>query len=473
MAGNFGLILAQDMLSFYFFFALMSFSSYVLVIHERSETVRYAGKVYLVLVVLGEVLIFSGMVGVAGLAGGYVFSAMDHAWTGHPLAPWLIGALLLGFGIKAGALPLHVWLPLAHPAAPAPASAVLSGAMIKAGLLGWLRFLPLGSVTLPGWGEVLVGAGLAASLFGILFGCFQRQPKVILAYSSISKMGLMTMAVGAYMMQPAAGAAVLTGLLLFATHHALCKGALFLSVGIRPEHAGTKARRILVWLGLLIPPLSLSGWALTGGAVAKTALKASLQTYTGFFSGAFLAVCLSAGTMGTALLMMRYLWVHLAGSKTSPTPLGRPAYFAWAFLAGAVALSPLLFLWQGHAVLVAKAWGVRAAWNSTWPILLATGMAGLALFRVRRTLPTLPAGDLLGAYTWIMYWTTTQLVRVWTESRRAIPRAFIRETGRKLETVVRALDLRRGEIFLAKPEVFGVLFLGVLVLFFLILLDGA
>ncbi len=198
MAGNFGLILAQDLVTFYVYFSLMSFSSYGLVIHNgESESLR-AGRIYLGLVVLGELMLFAAMVMMATNASSILLREV----TAKPMSDITMALLLLGFGIKAGALPLHVWLPLAHPAAPVPASAVLSGAMIKAGLLGWIRFLPLGQVAFPEWGALVISAGLAAAFFGALVGVTQSNPKTVLAYSSISQMGLITMAVGSVLMMP-------------------------------------------------------------------------------------------------------------------------------------------------------------------------------------------------------------------------------------------------------------------------------
>jgi formate hydrogenlyase subunit 3/multisubunit Na+/H+ antiporter MnhD subunit len=121
----------------------------------------------------------------------------------------------------AGVYALHVWLPLAHPVAPTPASAVLSGAMIKAGLLGWLRFLPLGEAATPGWGNVCTIAGLAAAFDGVLVGCTQDNAKTVLAYSSISQMGFMTMAVGVGLTVPAVWTQALTATALYALHHAM------------------------------------------------------------------------------------------------------------------------------------------------------------------------------------------------------------------------------------------------------------
>ena len=193
MSGNFGLILAQDMVSFYLFFALMSFASYGLVVHNGDAEALRAGRIYIYLVVLGEVMLFSALVMLYKITGSLNLSSVSHA----PSNEIIFALLFLGFGIKAGALPLHVWLPLAHPAAPTPASAVLSGAMIKAGLLGWLRFMALGQVASLEWGGLCILAGLLAAFFGVIVGVVQTNPKTVLAYSSISQMGFMTVGIGA------------------------------------------------------------------------------------------------------------------------------------------------------------------------------------------------------------------------------------------------------------------------------------
>jgi len=99
-----------------------------------------AGRIYMVLVVVGEVLLFAAFIRQTWSVDSLLLKDFSNVRPNGIV----IGLILGGFGIKAGALPVHVWLPLAHPAAPTPASAVLSGTMIKAGLLGWLRFLPIG-----------------------------------------------------------------------------------------------------------------------------------------------------------------------------------------------------------------------------------------------------------------------------------------------------------------------------------------
>ena len=196
LSGNLGVCLAMDAASFYLTFAVMTFAAYGLVVHEGDAEARRAGRVYLIMAVLGEALLIAGLLLLAGAAQTHFLPEMARAAAME--MPNLAYALLfLGFGVKAGVPLLHMWLPLAHPVAPTPASAVLSGAMIKAGLLGWLRFLPLGEATVPALGAVILGLGLFAAFFGVVAGLVQRQPKTLLAYSSISQMGLMTLAVGA------------------------------------------------------------------------------------------------------------------------------------------------------------------------------------------------------------------------------------------------------------------------------------
>jgi formate hydrogenlyase subunit 3/multisubunit Na+/H+ antiporter MnhD subunit len=144
--GNIGLTLAQDMLSFYLFFALMTFAAYGLVVHTRTAAALRAGRVYIAMAVLGEALIIAGLFSVIAFADNASFKSLSAAFAAMPHPDATAALMLLGFGVKAGLVPLHVWLPLAHPVAPTPASALLSGAMIKAGILGWLRFLPVGHI---------------------------------------------------------------------------------------------------------------------------------------------------------------------------------------------------------------------------------------------------------------------------------------------------------------------------------------
>ena len=182
MSGNLGLILAQDMVSFYLFFALMSFSAYGLVVHDGSDEAYRAGKVYLSLAVVGEVCLVSALLLTASVSDSLRLDTIATGVAEASTRNLIIGLTLIGFGIKVGVVPLHVYLPLVYPAAPTPASAVLSGAMIKAGLLGWLRFLPLGEITAPGWGMLCLIAGIVAAFYGVGVGLTQQNAKTVLAF---------------------------------------------------------------------------------------------------------------------------------------------------------------------------------------------------------------------------------------------------------------------------------------------------
>lgn len=463
MSGNFGLVLAQDMLGFYLFFALMSFASYGLVIHDRSSSVRYAGKVYIILVVIGEVLIFSGMAGVATLAGATSFEEIGAGWVGQNWGTWFFGALFLGFGIKAGALPLHVWLPLAHPAAPTPASAVLSGAMIKAGLLGWLRFLPIGEVALPGWGAIFAGFGALAFIAAALYGCLQSNSKALLAYSSISKMGLMTIAVGVILAEPGAASVVIPCILVFATHHCLCKGALFLSVSIDRNDVSPGPWSWLTVLLLVVPPLSMAGFALTGGALAKTVMKAGLSTSISATAQAGLAVLLLVNSLLTAAMMFRFCWQRFKSSPQAHQPPGTASYLAWGILVGVVILNPLLLLMLYPELAFGKAMSVGTLWSSSWPVLVVSGIGALLVYRPQ-TLPLrLPPGDMLLLYALL----ARPFVRLVSFSSRLAAPAARTVTVREwfISSGVRhhfASLLHQSESYLGRAAVFGLVFIGLL-----------
>jgi formate hydrogenlyase subunit 3/multisubunit Na+/H+ antiporter MnhD subunit len=377
MAGNLGLLIAADVLSFYLFFALMTFSAWGLVIHRRSHAALHAGMVYIVLAVFGEGLLLAGMLLAVGAAGGVIELAAIPAAVAN--SPWrdLISALLLaGFGIKAGLLPLHVWLPLAHPAAPIPASAVLSGAMIKAGLLGWLRFLPFGEVALPGLGITLLGLGLSGVFFGVLYGLMQHNIKALLAYSSVSQMGLIASACGLTLWQPALLPGLVPAITLYALHHALTKGALFLSVGMAMRLGPTP----LVLAAGALAALSLAGAPYSGGALAKATLKNGLGD-----SADWLALSWSVGAAGTTLLMVRFMQLlHRRPASATGSAGGQSGGWILVLVAGLT--GPWLI-----TLTLPTARFLPAAWDALWPMLAG---AIVALAVRGRALPQWPAGDL-------------------------------------------------------------------------------
>jgi len=378
MAGNFWLIVGLDLVSFYLGFSLMGLASYGLVVHNGDRMALRAGKVYVIMTMIGELALFVALLLIADHTGGMVPSRAELVGLGDAA----IGLLLFGLAIKAGLVPVHVWLPLAHPAAPVPASAVLSGAMIKVALLGWLRFLPVGVAPLTEWGLLLLILGLVTLLYAIPVGLVQSNPKVILAYSSVSKMGLMSLTLGLMLLEPALAVAGVTALSLYAAHHALVKGGLFLGVGLR-HHATAQG---LVLAGTVLLALSLAGVPASGGAVAKYGIKPILEGTD--WSWVTTAVTLS--TVGTALLMARFLWV-IRRTESHPSPGQLPGVIGWVMLI-VLSLAFALVLGDGDAWRI-NAVPIAVALVITVPFaLVAWHRPGL----LRPVIDVVPAGDLLG-----------------------------------------------------------------------------
>ncbi|WP_374328171.1 complex I subunit 5 family protein [Paracoccus pantotrophus] len=382
LAGNLGVFIAADIVTFYVFFALVSLLAYPLVIHDRQPASMRAGTVYLVLAVCGEVAILVGLMLASFGAGGAIGIEAVRAGLALPSAhPAAVPLLIAGFGIKAGLMPLHVWLPVAHPAAPVPASAVLSGAIVKAGIFGLVAFLPLGMPAAVA-GNVLMILGFSGLFLAALMGLAQAGAKAVLAYSTVSQMGLVMGVLGFALAGGSAPAAVLPAVALFALHHGLAKGALFLGVGLAPVCG--RAWRWGLLGALAVLGSSLAGMQLLAGALVKSALKDQ--------AGAFGATLIGLSALTTALAMARCLAV-LPRAKSRCRP---PLLMALPFLAlsGAALWLPWLLYARitGETPLAAD---LRSLIFEAWPLGLAALMIAGAV-AVGLKAPSLPEGDALG-----------------------------------------------------------------------------
>ncbi|RUO29960.1 hypothetical protein CWE12_08335 [Aliidiomarina sedimenti] len=389
MLGNLALIMARDIASFYTGFALMTFAAYGLVVHNASREALHAGKVYLVMALIGEVLILAGFL---TLLPGLVEPMLHYV----PLAiatesyGFVAAALLFtGFGVKAGVLGLHMWLPLAHPVAPTPASAVLSGAMIKAGLLAWMQMLPLTGeaaelVRLDTFAMWIIALGLGAAFVAGVVGSLQDQAKAVLAYSSISQMGIMTTLVGVALLRPELTPALTVAIVAYIVHHGLAKGALFLTVGLAQHPAGLS--RVAVLLIALLPALALAGAPLTSGAAAKYLMKDGL--YNQQLDQLIFALTLAA--VATALLMLRFLYLlgqQKASDKAMPS--------VTLAVAGSIIASLLLIWWLPLQLPFMAPISVSALWDATWTLGLAVLIAGVAYKSQSFIQLSIPAGDIV------------------------------------------------------------------------------
>jgi hydrogenase-4 component B len=375
--GNLGVFLAADVATFYVSFAAVSLAAYFLVVHSATQKALRAGRIYAVLVILGEVCLLLGFVIGASAADSLLISEVRAALPVSPLGHVATGLLVTGFGVKAGLIPLHVWLPLAHPAAPTPASAVLSGAIVKAGIVGLMLFLAPGMML----GNVLIAAGFFSAFAGALLGLTQRDPKAILAYSTISQMGVAIALIGAALQ----AAGDMRSVAFYAAHHGLAKGALFLSVGVVAATAGRWRAAALAAIGVVA--LSVAGAPLTGGGLTKAAAK------TGLGPLATEALTLSAVT--TTMVLVWFLYRLSLGKQAAAAapPGGLVALPTLALAVAALALPWLLWsTWSGLAP--DYVWRPATLWSAFWPIL--AGLALLALAGWWRWRPArLPEGDII------------------------------------------------------------------------------
>ena len=367
LSGNLGLILSKDAMAFYGAFALMSFASYGLVLHSRDAGAKAAARLYIGFVVIGELILFSGLVLAATQAGSILLADMRAT----ELSGASVALLLVGFGIKLGVMPLHFWLPPAHGAAPVPASAVLSGAMIKAGLFGIISAVPLGLVAYEDHATLVMAAGMITIFAALLMGVQQDNAKPVLGFSSVSQMGIIALGLGAGLMEPRAWAAIAPVLIFLAAHHALAKGALFLGVGAWAV-AGGLAGRVALTLALGVPALVLAGLPFASGALGKEALKEALKTGPEIWLP-WLTLALTLSGLATTLLMARALALIWLSPPKAP-PAAHPAAMALPFLGLAAAAAALPLIWPRLDAAIAAP-VLDAARGDLWPLALGVGVA--------------------------------------------------------------------------------------------------
>ncbi len=282
-------LLAADAFGFLLAWEAMALASYLLVLtRDDLQEVRDAGFLYLLMAHLGALCLVAMFALLAQSPGAAAAAVQPQNWLqglsfasmrqAAPAGTTLGLAMLLavvGFGAKAGLLPLHAWLPEAHPAAPSPVSALMSAVMLKTALYALLRVsLDLLHLDSMAWGVALLLLGLAGALMGVLQAAVQEDMKRLLAWSSVENMGLAFAALGLALVFRAAGMPALAALALAAMlfqllHHAMAKNLLFLATG-SVMHA--TSQRSLGMLGGLLHSMPWVGWSALVGTLAMAGL---------------------------------------------------------------------------------------------------------------------------------------------------------------------------------------------------------
>lgn len=382
--GNISVFLTLDAASFYAAYATLTVAAYGLVVHRRRPQDYRAGRVYLWMSMLGEGLLLVGLLILITDAGNLPLGPAPlivATSSNSQLVAWL---MMLGFGIKTGLAGLHMWLPLAHPQAPVPASAVLSGVIVKAGVAGWLRFLPLGQEGFETIGTTLVVLGFIASVAGGLIGVTQRGLKSLLAYSSISQMGLLSVITGLGLLNPNRGSLYLALTVLLVLHHGLNKAALFVSVDML--QISPRLVRRLLWL----PAAALAAFPLTSGDLVKTVLK----DVTADFPAMNLNLLVLLGSLVTTMLMTRFILMSISSSNK---PVNRGgAIVPWLLMVMASLGLPWAYALAEWPELASRPFHLS---HLVHAMLLFAAGSGLGIAvqladRVRK-LPEVPPGDLL------------------------------------------------------------------------------
>jgi hydrogenase-4 component B len=285
VSGMLMVVVAADAFSFMLAWELMSLSSYFLVVYQhRNAANRRAGFLYLLMAEVGALTILLGFGVLAGFGDGFSFAAMREA----PLTPvWASIAFalgVLGFGMKAGLVPLHAWLPEAHPVAPSHISALMSGVMLKVAVYGFIRFSfdLIGNVHWA-WGVALLVIASITAVFGVLYALMQHDLKRLLAYSSVENIGIIFIGLGLSMIFygtgfPLLGTLGLVAALYHTLSHALFKSLLFLGAGavLQRSHERDLDRmggllRRMPWTGLffLVGCISISALPPFNGFVSE------------------------------------------------------------------------------------------------------------------------------------------------------------------------------------------------------------
>ena len=298
-----GVFLSADFYTTFIFFEIMSFTSYVWVAHDEKEESLRAAATYLAVAVIGGLVMLMGIFLLYDVTGTLFFDDLVNAYSAYGLyssvstdsTQLLIAGLcmLFGFGAKAGAFPLHIWLPKAHPVAPAPASALLSGILTKAGMYGILiltSYLFLGDMM---WGSMILILGVCTMIIGAVLALFSVDLKRTLACSSVSQIGFILVGVGISGLLYKENLLAVHGSMLHMVNHSLIKLALFMAAGViymnvhklnLNDIRGFGHGKPLLNYIFLMGTLGIGGIPLWNGYISKTLIHESIVEYIEYVS---------------------------------------------------------------------------------------------------------------------------------------------------------------------------------------------
>jgi hydrogenase-4 component B len=362
-----GVVLARDAVTFLFAWEIMAISAYFLVSTEdEKREVSEAGTLYLITTHIATLVLFALFSLLNLLDGSWLFPATGALDASSPLATVVFLTALFGFGIKAGIMPLHIWLPSAHANAPSHVSAALSGVILKVGIYGLVRTLFFFHSLPLWWGCIVLLLGIISGVAGVAFAIGQHDLKRLLAYHSIENIGIIAMGLGVALIGRAIGSPAMmllgmAGALLHVLNHAVFKALLFMGAGSIIHASGTREIDLMGGLGRKLPATAL----LFGvGAVAIC----GLPPLNGFVSELLIYLGCFRGVQGD-------------GSGAAMTALAAPALALIGGLAVACFVKVYGIVFLGMARTQEHGQGHEAGWQMLLPmgllalICLAVGLA--------------------------------------------------------------------------------------------------
>lgn len=401
------LLSARNGVLFLMGWEVMALAGFFLIItEEHKEDVRRAGFIYLIATHTGTLALFALFALLGQTSTSFFFPSAGSLPAAGSSLIFLLG--LFGFGMKAGLMPLHIWLPGAHAAAPSHASALLSGIMIKTGIYGLVRITSFFAEIPPWWGWTLLVLGAISGILGVALAIAQHDIKRLLAYHSVENIGIITLGLGLALLgrsydQPGLVLLGLSGCLLHVINHALFKSLLFLSAGSVIHAVGS---REIDHFGGLLKRQRWTGLFFLGGAVAIS----GLPPFNGFVSewliylGAFQPLHSSGTAVSLALLTAPVLAIIGALALACFVKVFGVSFLGEARSSGATQAheAPRTMLWPMGLLLFACVW-IGLLPTSLKPLLetAATNWAGpLALPKLTETLAPLSAISLAG---WLVF----------------------------------------------------------------------
>ena len=334
LGATMGVFLSADLITTFIFFEIMSFASYMWVVHEQDKEAMAAGKTYLTIAVLGGMVLLMGLFLLYSITGTLVISELYTAVVKAGSSTKLYVAafcMLFGFGAKAGLFPMHIWLPKAHPVAPAPASALLSGILTKSGIFGMLIITANIMRGDELWGYTILILGTITMVLGAVIAVFSTNLKRTLACSSLSQIGFITVGVSMICLLGEENALAANGTVLYMLNHSIVKLTLFLCAGAIYAGAHTLDINKLKGYGrnkpeILVPFLfgacSLAGIPGFAGYLSKTLVHEAIVEYAHHAGGFITAIewlFLFSGGLTAAYVLKLFITIFVQ-KPTEETP---------------------------------------------------------------------------------------------------------------------------------------------------------